>query len=212
MKSEDFALAKLVSSALFWPETLKLKRNHYPGSALTELGAVGVFRLFWIAIRPTRRGLGRGTKQAIRRISEVQLVKFVIIICFFAIAAIYTEFSRLYILFPFAIIPLIDWFSWDANLELALRKEMKLREAEFGLSGVELRLSPEREAQMNFLAPVDPDEMDQFIELIEQKAKQAGLALPELLKRGWEERAGMNWGSSQPGSDVDAALKSYLDS
>ena len=202
-----------------------MKLSDNTQSVLTRLPAPSVLKLFFIAGRPIRDGISPDNKQAIRRIFEIQLFKAVVIGCFIVISAFaYRDRSfgaiaallvhRLYFLPALLIMPVIDWFLWDTDLEASLRREIKVREVELGLSEVELRISQASEVPMDmeFVKPLSDTEIKAGLEKINRDAAAAGMDSSEFVRKDWEARAGIVETSDSENSQQYASLKSYLES
>ena len=211
-------LINVVSTVLFWPEAVRAKVEGYAPTALTRLSAISVFKLFLIAIRKPRQGNSIQSKRAIRRIAIIQTVKLapilVVVISFLQVIDTQSiDLFRIIVILAFiAIMVLLDWSFWDADLESSLRREIKLREAEFGLLQAERTLSRTKERPMELVPPIDVTQIDDLHRTLLKNAVDAGIPPSTYLRKRWESRAGLKASDSIDTDDEYTALKQYLES
>jgi hypothetical protein len=104
-------------------------------SLLTELPKAPVFRFRTVANRASHYGRTRSQKRAIIRIHTLDLTKGFLIAAFSILSIFMYNVAGLAGLFTFAIclilLPIIDYFGWDSQLERSFRKEVADRPTDF---------------------------------------------------------------------------------
>lgn len=201
-------LGILLRWILFWPEAFKL---WFAGlnTVLTKLSFGDIWALFRIAIRKPSAGRTYKDKQAIIKISVVQAFKVVVgaLWAVFAYSAL-ASWQFAFLLAAVTVV-LLDLVFWDAGSESSLRKEIKMREAEFGLSEADLRPLQIMEDEMRSVEPLTDEESDLFEIELANEAHKLGVSVEAYVKQYWVSRTGIK----KPSPDTDAthqALREYL--
>ncbi|MEH6700156.1 hypothetical protein [Parasphingorhabdus sp.] len=133
-------LSTIISTALFWPESVKMKLAGKASSILTQLPTRSVFRLAAIAVRKPMNGRTENDKRAIRAVLKILAGKTVAALMCVCLALVFYDFTYLILLVPFFIFPFIDWNFWDQELEIELRRELNLRQQELGIITADLEI------------------------------------------------------------------------
>lgn len=129
-----------LSSALFWPASLRLRVGHHSPSILTHLPARSVVALPKIAVRKPKHGRSYDDKKAIIHVVNTQIVKLAII----SLAVIFTIYVyNISGLFALSLIPsallfgfILDFLRWNSDYEQCLIKELNERKKELGIANI----------------------------------------------------------------------------